>query len=56
MSGEQIAWSPRWWDWLAFVSIVVSLVLTLPVFGIAGVVVYALLLFAAYRLGKALGR
>jgi hypothetical protein len=43
-------------DWVMLAVWIATLILNAIVFGFAGAVVYLLLMVAAYRLGKALGR
>lgn len=63
MVTDKTAAFPGPWRWLvlcvlvfSLVGLVFSLVGMTVTFGPAGLVVYALLLFASYRLGKAVGR
>ena len=46
----------RWYDWLFLPFWVLTVVLNFRWGGMAAVVVFLLIYFASYRLGKALGR
>lgn len=47
---------PQLYDWLVLIAFLLVAAWNVVAFGVAGLVVWLLFLFAAYRLGKVLGR